>query len=119
MEMLVGSSFILEICSGTGHIFEVYVVCLYLLRIQNYEIFKLYFSHVRLYMPPAQREKNKQNSKDEAIIVEDEIEKANNKESKEKNSLIEEGIKDELKEETHVVQDIDQGNEDIEGDLED
>jgi hypothetical protein len=70
-------------------------------------------------MHPAQREKNKQNSKDEAIIVVDEIEKANNKESKEKNSLIEEGIKDELKEETHVVQDIDQGNEDIEEDLED
>ena len=72
-------------------------------------------------MPPAQQEKNKRNSKDEANIVEEEeIEKANNKESKEENSLIEEGTKDELKEETHVVQDIDQGNEDIEEeDLED
>jgi len=109
MEMLVGSSFILEICSVTGYIFEVYMIGFYLLRIQNYEIFRLYFSyfsHVRLYMPPAQREKNKQNSKDEAIIVEEEeIEKAKNKESKEENSLIVEGIKDELKEEVHGVQD--------------
>jgi hypothetical protein len=37
-----------------------------------------------------------------------------------KNSLIKEGNKDELREETHIVQDIDQGNEDIEeADLED
>jgi hypothetical protein len=108
MEMLVGSSFILEICSGTGYIIDDYTIWLYLLRIQNYEIFKLYFSHVRLYMPPAQQEKNKQNSKDESIMVEEEeIEKNNNEESKQENSLIEEGIKDELKEETHVVRDID------------
>ena len=121
MEMPIDSSFILEICSGTGYIFEVYTISLYLLRIQNYEIFKLYFSHIRLYMPPAQQEKNKQNSKDEGIMVEEEeIEKDNNEEPREENSLIEEGIKDELNEETHVVQDIDQGNEDIEeADLED
>ena len=64
--------------------------------------------------PPAQQEKNKQNSKDKAIMVEEEIEKDNNEESKEGNSLIKEGNKDELKEETHIVQDIDQGNEEIE-----
>ena len=79
MEMLVGSSFILEICSGIGYIFEVYAICLYSLRIQNYEIFKLCFSYIRLYMPPVQQEKNKQNSKDERNIVEEEeIEKDNN-----------------------------------------
>jgi hypothetical protein len=67
-------------------------------------------------MPPAQQEKNKQNSKDESIMVEkEEIEKDNNEESKKENSLMEEeGIKDELKEVTHVVQDIDRGNEDTE-----
>lgn len=53
-------------------------------------------------------------------MVEEEIEKDNNEEPKEGNSLIKEGNKDELKEETHIVQDIDQGNEDIEeADLED
>jgi hypothetical protein len=72
-------------------------------------------------MPLAQQEKIKQNSKDKAIMVkEEEIEKDNNEEPKEGYSLIKEGNKDELKEETHVVQDIDQGNEDIqEADLED
>jgi hypothetical protein len=48
------------------------------------------------------------------MVEEEEIEKDNNEESKKENSLIEEGIKDELNEEAHVVQDIDQGNEDIE-----
>ena len=66
-------------------------------------------------MPPARQEKNKQNSKDKAIMVEEEeIEKDNNEEPEEGNSLMKKGNKDELKEETHVVQDIDQGNEDIE-----
>jgi len=51
MKMLVGSSLILEICSGTGYISEVHTICLYLLRIRNYEIFKLYFSRIRLYVP--------------------------------------------------------------------
>jgi hypothetical protein len=70
---------------------------------------------------PAQQEKNKQNSKDKAIMVEEEeIEKDNCEEPKEGNSLIKEGNKDELKEETHIVQDIDQGNDAIEeADLED
>jgi hypothetical protein len=36
-----------------------------------------------------------------------------NNKSKEE-TLIDEGIKDELKEETHVIQDIEQGDEDIE-----
>ena len=54
------------------------------------------------------------------MVEEEEIEKDNNEEPKEGNSLTKEGNKDELKEETHVVQDIDQGNEDIEeADLED
>jgi hypothetical protein len=121
MEMLVGSSFILEICSGTGYIFEVYTICLYYSGFRIMKSLKLYFSHIRLYMPPAQQEKNKQNSKDEAVMVEEEeIQKDNNEEPKEKNSLIKEGNKDELREETHIVQDIDQGNEDIEeADLED
>ena len=72
-------------------------------------------------MPPARQEKNKQNSLDKAIMVEEEeIEKDNNEEPEEGNSLMKKGNKDELKEETHVVQDIDQGNEDIEeADLED
>lgn len=63
---------------------------------------KCIFHMLDLYMPPAQQEENKQNSKDEAIIVVEE-EEENNKDSKEENPLIEEGIKDELKEETHVV----------------
>ena len=46
--------------------------------------------------------------------MEEEIEKDNNEELKDGNSLIKEGNKDESKEETHVVQDKDQGNEDIE-----
>jgi hypothetical protein len=64
-------------------------------------------------MPPTQQEKNKQDSKDEAIVIVDEKEEENNK-SKEETPLIDEGIKDELKEETRVVQDIEQGDEDIE-----
>jgi hypothetical protein len=69
-------------------------------------------------MPPPQQEENKQNSKDEAIIIVEGEEI--NKESKEENPLTEEGIKDEIKEETHAVQDIEQGDEDIEeDDLED
>ena len=54
------------------------------------------------------------------MVEEEEIEKDNNEEPKEGKSLVKEGNKDELKEETHIVQDIDQGNEDIEeADLED
>jgi hypothetical protein len=49
--------------------------------------------------------------KDGAIVIVDEEE--SNK-SKEKTPLVDEGIKDELKEETHVVQDIEQGDEDVE-----
>jgi hypothetical protein len=64
-------------------------------------------------MPPTQQEKNKQDTKDEAIVIIDEEEENNNK-SKEEAPLIDEGIKDELKEETRVVQDIEQGDEDIE-----
>jgi hypothetical protein len=64
-------------------------------------------------MPPTQQEKNKQDSKDEAIVIVDE-EEENNKNSKEETPLIDEGIKDELKEETRVVQDIEQGDEDVE-----
>jgi hypothetical protein len=63
-------------------------------------------------MPPIQHEKNKQDSKDDAIVIVDD-EEENNK-SKEETSLVDEGIKDELKEETRVVQDIEQGDEDIE-----
>jgi hypothetical protein len=62
-------------------------------------------------MPLTQQEKNKQDSKNDAIIIVDDEE--NNK-SKEETPLIDEGIKDELKEETRVVQDIEQGDEDIE-----
>jgi hypothetical protein len=62
-------------------------------------------------MPPNQQGKNKQDSKDKAIIIIDDEE--NNK-SKKETPLIDEGIKDELKEETRVVQDIEQGDEDIE-----
>jgi hypothetical protein len=62
-------------------------------------------------MPPTPQEKNKQASKDKAIIIVDDEE--NNK-SKEETPLLDEGIKDELKEETRVVQDIEQGDEDIE-----
>ena len=71
----------------------------------------MYFSHVILYMPPTQQEKNKQDSKDKGIVIVDDEE--NNK-SKDETSLLDEGIKDELKEETRVVQDIEQGDEDIE-----
>jgi hypothetical protein len=48
-------------------------------------------------MPPIQHEKNKQDSKDDAIVIVDD-EEENNK----------------SKEETRVVQDIKQGDEDIE-----
>ena len=63
-------------------------------------------------MPPTQQEKDKQDSKDDAIVIVDDEEESNK--SKEETPLIDEGIKDELKEETHVVQDIEQGDEDIE-----
>jgi hypothetical protein len=63
-------------------------------------------------MPPTQQEKNKQDSKDDAIVIVDD-EEENNK-SKEETPLIDEGLKDELKEGTRVVQDIEQGDEDIE-----
>ena len=56
-------------------------------------------------MPPTQQEKNKQDSKDKGIVIVDDEE--NNK-SKDETSLLDEGIKDELKEETRVVQDIEQ-----------
>jgi hypothetical protein len=61
-------------------------------------------------MPPQQREKNKQDPKDDAIVIVDE---ESNK-PEEETPLVDEGIKDELKEETRVVQDIEQGDEDIE-----
>ena len=64
-------------------------------------------------MPPTQQEKNKQDSKDDAIVIVDDDDEESNK-SKEETPLIDEGIKDELKEETRVVQDIEQGDEDIE-----
>jgi hypothetical protein len=48
------------------------------------------------------------------LVEEEEIQKDYNEEPKEENSLIKEGKKDEVREETHIVQDIDQGNEDIE-----
>ena len=64
-------------------------------------------------MSPTQQEKDKQDSKDDAIVIVDDDEEDSNK-SKEEIPLIDEGIKDELKEETHVVQDIEQGDEDIE-----
>jgi hypothetical protein len=63
-------------------------------------------------MLPTRKEKNKQDSKDDAIVIVDDEEESNK--SKEETPLIDEGIKDELKEETHVVQDIEQGDEDIE-----
>jgi hypothetical protein len=59
------------------------------------------------------KEESKQNSKDEAIVIVEE-EEENNKESKEETPLRDEGIKDELKEETRVIQDLEQGDEDIE-----
>jgi hypothetical protein len=64
-------------------------------------------------MPTPKEEENKQNSKDEAIVIVEE-EEENNKESKEETPLRDEGIKDELKEETRAVQDLEQGDEDIE-----
>jgi hypothetical protein len=48
------------------------------------------------------------------LVEEEEIQKDYNEEPKEENSLIKEGKKDEVREKTHIVQDIDQGNEDIE-----
>jgi hypothetical protein len=66
-------------------------------------------------MNPIQQEENKQDSKDEAIVIVDEVEEKNSK-SKDETPLIEEGTKDELKEETRVVQDIEQDDEDIEED---
>ena len=75
------------------------------------KIFKMYFSHVRLYMARTQQEKNKRDSKDESIIIVDEEESIK---PKEEILLEDEGIRDEIKEETRVVQDIEQGDEDIE-----
>jgi ATP-dependent Lon protease len=57
-----------------------------------------------------QLKKIKQDSKDDAIVIVDE---ESNK-PQEETPLVDEGIKDELKEETRVVQDIEQGDEDIE-----
>ena len=65
-------------------------------------------------MRPTQQEKNKQDSKDDAIVIVDDDEEEENK-SKEETPLVDEGIKDELKEETRVVQDIEQGDDDLEG----
>ena len=62
-------------------------------------------------MPPQKHEKNKQDSKDDAIVIVDE-EESNKPE--EEASLVDDGIKDELKEETRVVQDIEQGDENTE-----
>jgi hypothetical protein len=59
-------------------------------------------------------EESKQNSKDEPIVIVEEEEEENNKESKEETPLRDEGIKDELKEETRVIQDVEQGDEDVE-----
>jgi hypothetical protein len=61
-------------------------------------------------MPATQPGKNKQDSRDDGIVIVDEEE--SNK-SKEETPMVDEGIKDELKEETRVVQDIEQGDEDI------
>ena len=63
-------------------------------------------------MPPNQKQdRNRQDSKDEDIVIVDDDEE-NNKPKED--TLADEGIKDELKEETHVVQDIEQEDEDIE-----
>ena len=61
--------------------------------------------------PNQKQERNKQDSKDESIVIVDD-EEENNKPKED--TLVDEGIKDELKEETHLVQDIEQGDEDIE-----
>jgi hypothetical protein len=61
--------------------------------------------------PNQKQERNKQDSKDEGIVIVDD-EEENNKPKED--TLVDEGIKDELKEETRVVQDIEQGDEDIE-----
>jgi hypothetical protein len=63
-------------------------------------------------MSPTQQEKDKQDSKDDAIVIVDDEEESNK--SKAETPLTDDGIKDELREETHVVQDIEQGDEDIE-----
>jgi hypothetical protein len=60
------------------------------------------------------KEESKQNSKGEPIVIVEEEEEENNKESKEETPLKDEGIKDELKEETRVIQDLEQGDEDVE-----
>ena len=62
-------------------------------------------------MTPTQQEKNKRDSKDESIII---VEEEENIKSKEEIPLEDEGIRDEIKEETSVIQDIEQGDEDIE-----
>jgi glycerol-3-phosphate cytidylyltransferase-like family protein len=61
-------------------------------------------------MPATQREKNKQESKDDAIVIVDEEE---SNIPKEETPLVDEGIRDEIKEETRFVQDVEQGDEDI------
>jgi hypothetical protein len=60
-------------------------------------------------MPATQQEKNKQESKDDAIVIVDEESNT----PKEETPLVDEGMRDEIKEETRVVQDIEQGDEDI------
>jgi hypothetical protein len=60
-------------------------------------------------MPATQQEKNKQESKDDAIVIVDEESNI----PKEETPLVDEGMRDEIKEETRVVQDIEQGDEDI------
>ncbi|HEX7206919.1 MAG TPA: ATP-binding protein, partial [Nitrososphaeraceae archaeon] len=57
--------------------------------------------------------KNSEAIVSEAIVIVDE-EEENNKKSKEETPSRDEGIKDELKEETRVIQDLEQGDEDIE-----
>jgi hypothetical protein len=61
-------------------------------------------------MPATQQEKNKQESKDDAIVIVDEEE---SNIPKEETPLVDEGIRDEIKEETRDVQDVEQGDEDI------
>ena len=55
----------------------------------------MYFSHVRLQIPPTQQEKIKQDSKDEAIIIVDDEEE--NIKSKEETPLKDEEIRDEIR----------------------
>jgi hypothetical protein len=61
-------------------------------------------------MPATQQEKNKQESKDDGIVIVDE---EGSNIPKEETPLVDEGIRDEIKEETHDVQDVESGDEDI------